>query len=578
MFRRVRSLLHRLAEAPPQPVAPPRPAPPPLDRDPVDTTLAYHRRTRHAPAQPARALPYMDWDTQPDPFRVFEGAPRVALDLAPPGDDPPYEPCFLLGSIPARPLDRASLSQLLQDALGLSAWKVAGEARWSLRVNPSSGNLHPTEGYAITGAIDGLCGPGLYHYQPYEHALEQRRALGEAATAAIEALAPGGLLVGLSSIVLRESWKYGERAFRYCQHDLGHAIAAIAVAASALGWRVRLVEGVSDAALAALLGTDAQEGIEAEIPECLLAVTPVTSHDTAIEYRPLTLDPALLTGPLLGQPRALAEDHHPWPVLDEVARATVRHEPPPLAFWAEARPENRALSIGDAPFGLRRIVHQRRSAVDMDGTTGITAATFFQMLIKCLAGRDQVPFETLPWTPGIDLLLYVHRVSGLLPGQYALVRDSSRLDSLRAALDPSFTWEPPPGCPEGLALYLLQAGDARATASGTSCGQAIAADGCFAVAMLAELGPALRAHGAWFYRRLHWEAGAVGQVLYLEAEASGVRGTGIGCFYDLSSARAFGLRDDEFAVLYHFTLGGPVEDSRLGTEPAYGHLKRAAST
>ena len=48
------------------------------------------------------------------------------------------------------------------------------------------------------------------------------------------------LLVALTSIYWRESWKYGERAFRYCHHDVGHAIGAITFAAVALGWKTRL--------------------------------------------------------------------------------------------------------------------------------------------------------------------------------------------------------------------------------------------------------------------------------------------------------------------------------------------------
>ena len=29
--------------------------------------------------------------------------------------------------------------------------------------------------------------------------------------------------MALTSITWREAWKYGERAFRYCNHDVGHA-------------------------------------------------------------------------------------------------------------------------------------------------------------------------------------------------------------------------------------------------------------------------------------------------------------------------------------------------------------------
>ena len=104
----------------------------------------------------------------------------------------------------------------------------------------------------------------------------------------------------------------------------------------------------------------------------------------------------------------------------------------------------------------------------------------------------------------------------------------------------------------------------------------IASDGVFAAAMLTDYRESLEAFGPWFYRRLYWETGLVGQVLYLEAEAGGIRGTGIGCFFDELSHQAFGLTGDRFQVLYHFTMGGPVEDERLQTHPPYQHLARVS--
>src|SRR5207253_9972130 len=106
--------------------------------------------------------------------------------------------------------------------------------------------------------------------------------------------------------------------------------------------------------------------------------------------------------------------------------------------------------------------------------------------------------------------------------------DPARPQELRAALGPQLDWSVPAGCPPALPLVLLEAGDARPVAEQTSCGQRIAQDGVFAAVMLADYRDPLLHFGAWFYRRLHWEAGALGQLLYLEAEASGIRGTGIG--------------------------------------------------
>ena len=87
--------------------------------------------------------------------------------------------------------------------------------------------------------------------------------------------------------------------------------------------------------------------------------------------------------------------------------------------------------------------------------------------------------------------------------------------------------------------------------------------------MVAEFERPLNHYGAWFYPRLFWEAGAVGQVLYLEAEAAGIRSTGIGCYFDDAMHEILGLEDTTYQDLYHFTVGGAVEDTRLTTLPAY---------
>jgi SagB-type dehydrogenase family enzyme len=544
----------------------------------LETTLAYHQRTKHFPGRYARSLGQMDWATQPDPFRRFAGAPLLPLDLVPPGDQPGYECAFLRGSIPPEPLGRRWVSQLFRDSLALSAWKQAGGARWSLRVNPSSGNLHPTEGYLIAGPVEGLHDrPAVYHYAPREHALERRADLaGEAWAALAGQLPAGSVLVGLTSIHWREAWKYGERAFRYCHHDLGHAMGAVAVAAAALGWEARLLEGVTDGELARLMGVDGQSGSEDEDADCLLALCP---QDVVF---PLERQCAFTLGELgrwpmtwQGAANRLSPEHgQHWPVIDEVAAATRKTSTMLATAWEAPTPTNHSLSAGDSPLALRPLVQRRRSAVALDGRTGLHRDAFFQILLKTIAGKDQIPFTTLPWRPRIDLLLFVHRVKDVAPGLYLLLRDPGRQETLRRLMSPGFVWTSPEGCPASLPLFLLEAGDARKVAAQTSCGQEIAADGVFAAAMLAEYRAPLETLGPWFYRRLHWEAGVVGQQLYLEAEASGIRATGIGCFFDDLTHATFGLKGDAFQVLYHFTMGGAIDDVRLQTIPAYQHLHR----
>lgn len=213
-----------------------------------------------------------------------------------------------------------------------------------------------------------------------------------------------------------------------------------------------------------------------------------------------------------------------------------------------------------------QIIRQRRSLLACDGRTSIAAGRFYQMLSRTMP----VAWDAIPWAPTIHFGVFVHRVEGIEPGLYALARDAGKVQKLKAAMHPHFAWETPPGCPASLPLYLLERGDAREVATQVSCRQDIAGEGAFSLGMIAEYQASLVEHGPSFYRRLFWEAGAIGQVLYLEAEAAGVRATGIGCFFDDPVHQVFGLRDLEFQSLYHFTVGGYVDDPRLTTLPPYG--------
>ena len=213
-----------------------------------------------------------------------------------------------------------------------------------------------------------------------------------------------------------------------------------------------------------------------------------------------------------------------------------------------------------------QIIRQRRSLLACDGKTSIAAGRFYRMLSRTMP----VPWDAIPWSPSIHFGLFVHRVEGIEPGLYAMARDAAKVEKLKSAMHEHFAWEKPPGCPGSLPLYLLERGDARQVATQVSCRQDIAGDGAFSLGMIAEYQASLVAQGPSFYRRLFWEAGAIGQVLYLEAEAAGVRATGIGCFFDDPVHQVFGLRDLEFQSLYHFTVGGYVDDPRLTTLPPYG--------
>jgi len=553
-----------------------------IDRERLRVVRDYHERTKHSPERYAASLGYMDWANAPHPFRSYAGAAQIALAHPQGRAHPTYDSLFGDGPRPA-PLDAEFIARLFYQGMALSAWKkAAGTNAWSLRINPSSGNLHPTEAYVIAGPVPGLIDrPGVFHYGPFGHSLERRCELSVQQWGELTAGMPDPcILIGLASIHWRESWKYGERAYRYCNHDVGHALGALAFSARMQGWAARLIENPADRDLDRLLGTHLQQGIEAEHADCLLVLypsQPLDREDAIPSLAPGEWHRRVPTVPFFGEPNQLSRQHHEWPVIDEVVRA---------ARFAPAQPGTRPRpycspdpgpvheALPDRRHAADKIVRQRRSAVAMDGVTTLDAVSFFRMLERTLPGR--FPFDLLPWGPRVTLAFFVHRVQDLDPGLYLLLRSPSHGPALRQVLEGDYEWIRPAGCPEHLGLYRLLTGDARRAAAEISCHQDIAGDGVFSLGMVAEFDQTLAAEGPHFYPRLFWETGLIGQVLYLEAEAAGIRGTGIGCFFDDLMHRLLGIRDRSWQSLYHFTVGGPVDDKRLQTVAPYHHILSGA--
>jgi hypothetical protein len=304
---------------------------------------------------------------------------------------------------------------------------------------------------------------------------------------------------------------------------------------------------------------------EREYPDALLLIGPANSIVPVAGIQEV-----LKAGPWFGRPNILSPDHTRWPAIDIVAEATFRHDDAPWADVADTHYSNQAREATE--IRAAALIKQRRSAVALDDHTSITSATFYGILDTLLPRDGVAPWDVLPWRPHLHCGIFVHRVDGLAPGLYLFIRNEESREAFRSALNPAFLFEHPDGCPEQLPLFRLVGGDFRQQAQVVSCQQKIAGAGAFSLGMIAEFRDSLRARGASWYRRLFWEAGVLGQVLYLEAEAAGVRGTGIGCYFDDAFHNILGLRDDQFQSLYHFTIGGPVEDTRLITLPAYAHL------
>ena len=570
-----------------------------LPPDPGAAVLAYHQRTKHHLGRYATGPETLDWDAQPDPFRRFAGAPFQLLPLPADDEQVGWNALFLPGAVAPHPATRASVGLLLELSFALSAWKEFSPDRWAQRCNPSSGNLHPTEVYLLARGLADLQ-DGLYHYAPKEHGLEQRALFGSFAepdASDVPGVAAPRLLVGLSSIHWREAWKYGERAFRYCQLDLGHAIGALRYAAAVLGWRVQPV-ALTHAEIATLLGLDRDADFanaEREEPEAVfeLILTPATQEKRQARQAEAGAaasadnnTPTGLAWPPTsawhGQANRL--DPHPmyrWPVIDEVAQAS-RRSVRPAFDPLPALGARRMLPATDEK--AADLIRSRRSAQRFDRRARLQADQFWPMM-AALMPRTPDAKAILPWdissaAPQVHAVVFAHRIDGLASGAYLLPRHASALPALQTALA-HLAWRPVEASPADIPLYALSENPALAgTLRTLSCHQAIGADAVFVVALIAPFRATID-RAPWHYRTLLQEAGLIGQALYLEAEAAGLRGTGIGCYFDDPMHELLGLAGaqldgsaDAWQVLYHFSVGLPLSDTRITSSPPYDKENR----
>ena len=504
----------------------------------TERLFAYHQATKHTYHSVRTNARHLDWHNQPDPFRNYEDVSVIPLPHEPgfpntgtfaamaglaekvkqPIEDPSERP----GNVQP---DLTLLSRMLWHSMAVSAWKkVPGTgARYSLRVNPSSGNLHPTETYVALRAFAGL-EDGLYHYRADRHALElrSRGAWTRQLTTVLDIpwATDASLIVGLTSIFWRESWKYGERAYRYCCHDLGHAMMSLLLAARALDMPGGAVAHFSDLRLARALGIAESD----EAPMAFL-VFPARSNSTGFSPAPAQ--------PVAGIPNELSSHEVRYDLLLGIHASTVL--PDPAGPLPRAPISNQCTPAALAPFcdtlrdsPLAAVVRRRRSALDFEARTPPMERGEMEQLLD-FATRDWrsdwrgnfggEKTDTEKRVDFVALYLYVHRVRGCEPGVYRWDQQNKKLEQLHR-------------------------GNVQRVAAFLSLEQPLAGNSCFTVSMIADLGEAARVFGNRGYRYVYFEAGAIGQRLYVGAEALGWNATGIGAFYDDDVHRYLGFLEE----------------------------------
>lgn len=199
--------------------------------------LAYHAQTMHSYLSVRNKSHFMDWEHQPKQFKLYpEYFKRIILDK----QNPKHQFFYLIG--------------------GLTAQKSYPGVTYALRTNPSAGALYPTEIYVQIRSVEGF-EDGIYHLSPYESSLVLLQTLDE--EEGIESFLGmkkvDGFVFLFSALYYRSSWKYRDRAFRYCLHDTGHMLGTLEASCIVHEKTYRIRYDIDKKALNSLFGFGAEE-------------------------------------------------------------------------------------------------------------------------------------------------------------------------------------------------------------------------------------------------------------------------------------------------------------------------------
>jgi SagB-type dehydrogenase family enzyme len=133
----------------------------------------------------------------------------------------------------------AEVAALLFYAYGITRENVGTEFPRPFRVVPSGGALYPLELFFYSKMVTGL-EAGLYHYNPLEKVLRRVRAgeqteLIESILVQRELATCASLLVFITAVFERSTFKYGNRGYRFALLEAGHVAQNVNLVANALG-------------------------------------------------------------------------------------------------------------------------------------------------------------------------------------------------------------------------------------------------------------------------------------------------------------------------------------------------------
>lgn len=447
----------------------------------------FHSLTNHNPehtspkeAEPDRPIP-MDPQRRPHPFKEYETS-KSAVELIDNRND------WLAGVVPVK-FDLEGLSRILLFGAGAKRYRRAELRQRYFRTYASAGALHPNEIYVATSGVEGL-DSGLYHFNPRDRLLvtlgegDPRPLLGEGP------ILDAPIVLILTGIPWRTSWKYRERGYRHLWWDAGMIIANLQALADAAGLPASVRAHFGDDEVNDLIGVD---GV-VEMALALVALgSGASSGGREFHSYGLTAKPI---GP-----------RRPYEFTD----ITAVHRSTTVNASTALERNNIDLAHvalpGDDP--VDAVIWRRGSTRGFEADSTTDFDTAIAMLRYATAG---FPCD---WGLGLcDVYVITHGINRIEAGAYK--------------------WQ------DGDLELVRKDDESRDNATFVSLEQTLGGDGAFVVFPMANLEDAARIRGERGYRLAQLEGAIISGRLYLAAFAAGMGATGL-TFYDDEVSKYFGI-------------------------------------
>ena len=221
----------------------------------------YHATTKHSYNSVRTNPNQLRWEDQPSTYKNYpDSYKKVKLDL------------------------EESEDNFLYHIAGLTEKRTYPSGEYYLRINPSAGALYPNELYFQVRGVEGK-EDGIYHYEVSSSSLTLLKSVNEE-----EGLEPyfgfktamRGYLFLVSAVYYRSSWKYKNRAFRYCLLDAGHLLGSIESAALLKPHAVQMIYRLEREKLNRMFGFEECEWF---LAGACMAVPMQGSEVKAIEFK-----------------------------------------------------------------------------------------------------------------------------------------------------------------------------------------------------------------------------------------------------------------------------------------------------